>query len=288
MILGQQPTRSSPRLSKQTKSKAGQSDGQQSAVAGPSMSRSAIHGKSLQGAAGQIAQTDDEPLDHEANDINEESMAPNFDEQGRAWDRIEQEKNKENKKPKRFIDSQPGARKVAWDDDDDVDNEQPDRRTKSRSKRSQKDAQVEDDNEMFVSGQTSPNSRSPKKRRTQATSSNEQRVDAEDYRNSREGSRTGEDPDEQEEEAPVPSQSYQEVKDEAKRVVALNRSMNSQSRVPWTVAECEALVELIAEHGNGYAAISKSDEAQEAIQERHRDQVALKDKARNIKMDYLL
>lgn len=78
------------------------------------------------------------------------------------------------------------------------------------------------------------------------------------------------------------------MNEEAKRRVAMSKSVVNQSRVPWTVAECETLVELIAEHGNGYAAISKSQEAHDTIQERHREQVALKDKARNVKMDYLL
>jgi len=293
VLRRKQPTRSSPRLSKYTSqtSKGGISGSKQPTIAGPSKRRSVIRETPFSEAAEETAHADDEAADLGADDSNgraDESVGPDFPNLISTYHDVEMEKNKENNKPKgRSIESQTDARKVSGILSDEEEEEEvlPDQRSKSHSKRSHQAANVEEeDDNMFVS------TRSRKKGRTQPASSSQPRANSESRRNARGNGPAGEDDDIEEEEnvAPVPSQGYREVNDKAKKQVAMNKAVKNQSRVPWTVAECEALVELIGDYGNGYAAISKSEEAREAIQERHREQVALKDKARNIKMDYLL
>lgn len=87
---------------------------------------------------------------------------------------------------------------------------------------------------------------------------------------------------------PVPSQSYSQIHNAALKTLAMNRPRISQSRVLWTEAECDILVELVGQYGNGWSDISKSEDARDFLDEKHRDQGALKDKARNMKVDYLL
>ena len=59
-----------------------------------------------------------------------------------------------------------------------------------------------------------------------------------------------------------------------------------QVRKPWTEEETERLLDLIEEHGTSWKLLKDEDFAAGDILE-YRDQVALKDKARNMKMDYL-
>ena len=59
-----------------------------------------------------------------------------------------------------------------------------------------------------------------------------------------------------------------------------------QVRKGWTEEETERLLELIEEHGTSWALLKSEDFVAGNILE-SRDQVALKDKARNLKLDYL-
>ena len=60
----------------------------------------------------------------------------------------------------------------------------------------------------------------------------------------------------------------------------------AQVRRPWTVAEIECLIDGVQKYGTGWAAIKKLDDSGPKILV-HRNQVGLKDKARNMKFDYL-
>lgn len=60
----------------------------------------------------------------------------------------------------------------------------------------------------------------------------------------------------------------------------------AQVRRPWTVAEIECLMDGVEKYGTGWAAIKKLDDSGPNILV-HRSQVGLKDKARNMKFDYL-
>lgn len=93
--------------------------------------------------------------------------------------------------------------------------------------------------------------------------------------------------DEQETELP-PSQVYEEY-------VRVNRSARQkmavmtkppQRRSAWTGAETDMLHYLITEYGTSWKLLKEQDLEQGYVLEA-RDQVALKDKARNMKMDYL-
>ena len=86
---------------------------------------------------------------------------------------------------------------------------------------------------------------------------------------------------------PTASQVYKEVNNSAKLHVAV-RPKKIQTREPWSEVETERLLELIEEYGLSWSQLKKMD----AIVRGgpvlvRRDQVALKDKARNMKLDYL-
>ncbi len=93
--------------------------------------------------------------------------------------------------------------------------------------------------------------------------------------------------DEQEAEVPL-SQRYREyvrVNQSAKQKMAVV-TKPPQSRTAWTGAETDMLYHLITEYGTSWKLLKAEDLAQGHVLE-GRDQVALKDKARNMKMDFL-
>lgn len=63
------------------------------------------------------------------------------------------------------------------------------------------------------------------------------------------------------------------------------RNFTHQKRLPWSIEETEELVRLIALYGSKWVKIIEQGQGVFAPK---RDQVALKDKARNIKVDYLM
>ncbi|KAL8821086.1 MAG: hypothetical protein Q9223_000811 [Gallowayella weberi] len=90
-------------------------------------------------------------------------------------------------------------------------------------------------------------------------------------------------------EPPRPSQIevYREVNSSAKHRVA-SQPKGPQRRKPWLEAETSRLQELVEEYGISWALLKERDQNHARGQElKDRDQVALKDKARNMKMDYL-
>ena len=58
-----------------------------------------------------------------------------------------------------------------------------------------------------------------------------------------------------------------------------------QTRTPWSQEECDRLLELIATLGTSWSSIKNEDIGLDILHQR--DQVALKDKARNMKVTYL-
>lgn len=90
-----------------------------------------------------------------------------------------------------------------------------------------------------------------------------------------------------------PTRSQAQIADQQKRINKLAKDQvrarapaKVQTRRPWSPEETSMLIEYIMEHGTSYAFIKKLDEGGQNILE-GRDQIALKDKARNIKTDYL-
>lgn len=81
-------------------------------------------------------------------------------------------------------------------------------------------------------------------------------------------------------------ETYQAVKKNAKMVVARNPKA-PRARISWSTEETERLLDLIQDAGTSWSLLLKLDEAQPDPKLQERDQVALKDKANNMKMDYL-
>ena len=79
-------------------------------------------------------------------------------------------------------------------------------------------------------------------------------------------------------------ENYRQVNSNAKLRMA-EQPKKVQSRRAWTDRETEALLDLIADHGVSWALLKNIDGAEGLLA--HRDQVALKDKARNMKFDFL-
>ena len=84
---------------------------------------------------------------------------------------------------------------------------------------------------------------------------------------------------------PDSSQAYKMANQQAKMKSAL-QPKRVQSRRGWSDSETSTLIDLIEEHGTSWAFIKKLDEENQNVLE-SRDQVGLKDKARNMKFDYL-
>ena len=85
-----------------------------------------------------------------------------------------------------------------------------------------------------------------------------------------------------------PSQAHEEYeranKSAKERTAVVTKA--PQKRSAWTIAETDMLLYLITEHGTSWKLLKTEDVEQGHVLEA-RDQVALKDKARNMKMDYL-
>lgn len=80
-------------------------------------------------------------------------------------------------------------------------------------------------------------------------------------------------------------ENYQKANEMAKRNVAV-LPKKVQTRKTWTDEETETLISLIGDHGISWKLLKEQDNAH-GSKLKHRDQVALKDKARNMKFDYL-
>lgn len=82
----------------------------------------------------------------------------------------------------------------------------------------------------------------------------------------------------------VQLENYKMAKELAKINTAARAKKKTQSRKPWTDLETEMLINLISEHGTSWKLLKDKDVGKVLVD---RDQTALKDKARNIKFDYL-
>ena len=88
--------------------------------------------------------------------------------------------------------------------------------------------------------------------------------------------------------AVIPSQGemYRTVNTQSKAMTRVRVPQKVQIRRAWSEVETDRLIDLIEEHGISWTYI-KSIDAENGGILRYRDQVALKDKARNMKFDYL-
>ena len=82
----------------------------------------------------------------------------------------------------------------------------------------------------------------------------------------------------------TPLETWEVANAGAKRERARQSQKKPQKRTPWTTEETSMLMELITKYGTSWAYLKKMD-GTECL--KGRDQVALKDRARNLKMDFL-
>ncbi|MCJ1437246.1 hypothetical protein MMC27_006632 [Xylographa pallens] len=89
--------------------------------------------------------------------------------------------------------------------------------------------------------------------------------------------------------APPPmsqSQIYRAAQTQSRKVTALHNPKRVQKRRAWTDEETEVFIDLIGEYGISWSLLKTMDEDNGNVLA-YRDQVALKDKARNMKVDFL-
>ncbi|MCJ1393472.1 hypothetical protein MMC18_006347 [Xylographa bjoerkii] len=87
--------------------------------------------------------------------------------------------------------------------------------------------------------------------------------------------------------APPPmsnSQIYRVAQTQSRKVTAIHNPKTVQKRKAWTDEETEVFIDLVGEYGISWSLLKKMDEHSVLI---HRDQTALRDKARNMKVDFL-
>lgn len=82
----------------------------------------------------------------------------------------------------------------------------------------------------------------------------------------------------------VQLENYKMAKELARLNTAARAKKKTQTRKAWTDLETETLINLISEHGTSWKLLKDKDVGKVLVD---RDQTALKDKARNIKFDYL-
>lgn len=79
---------------------------------------------------------------------------------------------------------------------------------------------------------------------------------------------------------------YKATQMEAKKLTSMHVPRRVQKRIPWSEEETERLLDLIGEYGTSWSLLKTSDDDEGKIL-KNRDQTGLKDKARNMKIDYL-
>lgn len=84
--------------------------------------------------------------------------------------------------------------------------------------------------------------------------------------------------------ARVQSKAYKATNEVAKLTTAARTKKKVQTRKAWTDLETETLINLIQDHGTSWKMLKDKDLEKVLLD---RDQTSLKDKARNIKLDYL-
>lgn len=84
--------------------------------------------------------------------------------------------------------------------------------------------------------------------------------------------------------ARVQLEAYKATNEVAKMTTAARTKKKVQSRKAWTDLETETLINLIQDHGTSWKVLKDKDLDKVLLD---RDQTSLKDKARNIKLDYL-
>ena len=185
-----------------------------------------------------------------------------------------------------FIDPQPSAQKVEWDDisQQSKGTEPPKSFQVPRGQKWPRKALFDEgtssEDDAFEQGDRSqvPSRRRPQPGKSRETSVVQQRIPT---------SKTTKPLNEQEEakESFAKASQYKLINHAAKESLARNLPKQPQVRRPWSNEEVQALMEYMDEYGCSWAAIKAADSENNILE--RRSQVDLKDKARNMKYDYL-
>jgi hypothetical protein len=205
-------------------------------------------------------------------------------------------------KPRMFNEPQEDAQRVEWDDPTQGPSQRQEQPT-AAGKRGQDDEVSEDDGfendqrptNVAKRRETASSARrleppasrpSPKRQRVEQS----EEVDSGNYRVSQEPESDSNDNSDR-------MRFVRNLQSTARSIQGLTRARSGQpqTRTPWSLEEVAALLEYIEELGTSWANIKKVDESWDEESETfkgprllaRRDQVALKDKARNLKLDYL-
>jgi hypothetical protein len=238
-----------------------------------------------------------------------------------AWNRHENDKNKENRPlpsgdgaqtiKKRYIDRQPDARQLTWEDYD----LQAGSASSSKRKRPQESEEEESQDEGFEEDKRYPNSArkinnsavrqrapirkaSPKRSRAsleedapEAERRNRERAESILQRSARGASEedqdNGNNDDGDDDEGDEGDDTDRPILTHIRIAAATasqrarqGRAQQPQTRLPWSERDNQHMIDLIEEHGCGWSNLSKIAEFERG----EVGQVALKDKARNLKV----
>jgi hypothetical protein len=239
-----------------------------------------------------------------------------------SWESHNREKNKENRpisdrekantSKRSLLDRQANARKIEWDFDNSSGPSNAKRPRQEESESSESSEGAEDEDQDFQLDRRIPDPsrktaastarrRSPtpvrpspsKRARVQSVEdevararlSNRQRAEAALQASARGSAPYDEDEDVDEDDAlNTPPPSYANINAASRLAVvqAKQASRETQKRVPWSERDTQHLIDLIEDYGCCWAEISKAGRF-----EHDRGQVALKDKARNLKVTFL-
>ena len=227
----------------------------------------------------------DAPQEH-----SEKSAVPMSSMEMVAQIRQIEKQNKENMLTRNnrasFIDPQPSAQRVEWEDISQQSKrteppksfQVPGRRKEPHETSVDEDTSSGDDAFEQGDGLQVPHRRRYQPGRSRETSVLQQRGPT---------AKTAKSLDEQDEakESFAKASQYKLVNHAAKESLVRNLPKQPQVRRPWSNEEVQALMEYMDEYGCSWAAIKAADSENQILE--RRSQVDLKDKARNMKYDYL-
>lgn len=250
------------------------------------------------------APNDDDDYGGERREETPAASAPSSS--ARTLSRIRRQEKNEPENRRRFIDPQPNPERVEWQDG--FGQSQSAQRTNNKGKSSQVVSKrrlevVEESSgdDEFEQGTSEQRRQVPKAKRARfattspAPPSHQPRATQqdEDYSLSVRDS-TPESSEETVARAPSSSApqytQYSEVKALARMHVSQRAKLNNQARRarnPWSVEACQALIDYIGDIGCSWKDIKRHDEAAGHNLLDDRTQVDLKDKARNLKVEFL-
>lgn len=254
--------------------------------------------------AWQPAPNDDDDYGEERREETPAASAPSSS--ARTLSRIRRQEKNEPENRRRFIDPQPNPERVEWQDG--FGQSQSAQRTNKKgkssrvvSKRRLEVVEESSGDDEFEQGTSEQRRQVPKAKRARfattspAPPSHQPRATQqdEDYSLSVRDS-TPESSEETVAKAPSSSApqytQYSEVKALARMHVSQRAKFNNQARRarnPWSVEACQALIDYIGDIGCSWKDIKRHDEAAGHNLLGDRTQVDLKDKARNLKVEFL-